>query len=69
MEPQSDSQLLQRSCLDAAQFPNNIVRQDTPKHHLDVYYKRLNDQSERLFCEDGKAAVDILEYSEILKSA
>jgi hypothetical protein len=69
----SDSEQLRRSCLNAFDFPNNIVRTSTPQHYLDAYRLRLAEQidsynkADRLFCEDGKAALDIWEYDDNVK--
>lgn len=58
----SDKQLLATSCCAAAFFPKNIVRSSTSKHHLEGFYKRLNEHKNRLLCEDGRASLDLWEY-------
>ncbi|KAE8444669.1 hypothetical protein EG329_014326 [Mollisiaceae sp. DMI_Dod_QoI] len=63
----TDSELLSDSCSKALLFPNNIVRQTTPQHHLDSYSKRLKEREPFLFSEDGAAALDILEYDDPVK--
>ncbi|CZR62157.1 uncharacterized protein PAC_12054 [Phialocephala subalpina] len=66
----SDTELLRKSCLEAFDFPKNVVRTSTPQHHLNTYRVRLAaeidtfNNSDRLFCEDGKAALDIWEYDD-----
>lgn len=63
----SDFELLIESCNQAATFPRNLVHKLIPQYQLDVYFAHLDDQSSRLFCEDGKAAVDIWEYDDNIK--
>jgi hypothetical protein len=67
MSIQSDTELLIESCKQASIFPRNLVRKFTPQHHLIAYFARLDEQAPRLFCEDGKAAVDIWEYDDNVK--
>lgn len=67
MSDLSDTELLANSCLDASNFPRNIIRHYTPQHHLDAYFSRLDRQAPDLFCEDGKAALDIWEYDDVVK--
>jgi len=59
----SDYQLFSKSCSAAASFPQNIVRPFVSQHHLDAFFRRLNEHEKRLFCRDGDAAVDLWEYS------
>jgi hypothetical protein len=63
----SDADLFTKSCLQASFFPKNIVRHSIPQHHLDDYVSRLDRESSRLFCDDGRAALDILEYDDEVK--
>jgi hypothetical protein len=63
----SDADLFTKSCLEASLFPKNIVRHSTPQHHLDAYVSRLDRESSRLFCDDGRATLDILEYDDEVK--
>ncbi|TVY76115.1 hypothetical protein LSUE1_G004245 [Lachnellula suecica] len=42
----TDSELLDNSCSHKSLFPNNIVHQTTPRHHLDSYTKRLEEMLE-----------------------
>jgi hypothetical protein len=65
----SDTELLAGSCLAASSFPKNIVRHATPLHHLEGYFERLRENAKRIFCEDGKAGLDILEYDDIVKGS
>jgi hypothetical protein len=65
----SDTELLIESCKKAPFFPKNIVLQSTPLHHLESYFIRLEQHARRLFCEDGKAALDIWEYDDNVKGA
>jgi hypothetical protein len=58
----TDKQLLSSSCLAAGSFPKNIVRSTASRYHLEGFYKRLNEDKNRLFCEDGKASLDLWEY-------
>lgn len=58
----SDKQLLSRSCNAAGSFPKNVVRSTTSRHHLEGFFRRLNDHKGRLFCEDGKASLDLWEF-------
>jgi len=63
----SDLELLIASCNQSAIFPSNLVHKLIPRYYLDAYFARLDEQSSRLFCEDGKAAVDIWEYDDNVK--
>ena len=67
MSVQSDTEQLIESCKQAWKFPQNLVQKFTPQHHLDAYYARLDEQAPRLFCEDGKAALNIWEYDDNVK--
>jgi hypothetical protein len=67
MSVPSDIELLIESCKQAAIFPRNLIDKLVPQHHLDAYFARLDNQSSRIFCEDGKAAVDIWEYDDNVK--
>jgi hypothetical protein len=67
MSVQSDTEKLIESCKQAWKFPQNLVQKITPQHHLDAYYARLDEQAPRLFCEDGKAALNIWEYDDNVK--
>jgi hypothetical protein len=62
MSAPTDSDLLARSCREAAAYPRNIVRSLIPSYHLDDYYARLGEQSDRLFSEEAKTAVDVWEF-------
>jgi hypothetical protein len=63
----TDSELLDNSCSQVSLFPKNIVHHTTPQHHLDSYSKRLKEREPFLFCEDGLAALDILEFDDSVK--
>lgn len=63
----TDSELLDASCAQVSQFPNNILHQTTPQHHVDSYGKRLDEREPFMLSEDGSAALDILEYDDQLK--
>lgn len=67
MSVQSDTEQLIESCKQAWKFPQNLVHKFTPQHHLDAYFARLDEQAPRLFCEDGKAALNIWEYDDNVK--
>ncbi|KAH9207730.1 hypothetical protein DL95DRAFT_395781, partial [Leptodontidium sp. 2 PMI_412] len=58
----TDQELLKRATLKSGTFPKNTVRPTTSRHHLDGYLKRLNSHNWRLFCDDGKASVDLWDY-------
>ncbi|KAH7313155.1 hypothetical protein BKA65DRAFT_517421 [Rhexocercosporidium sp. MPI-PUGE-AT-0058] len=63
----SDQELLKGATLKSGNFPKNTVRPTTSRHHLDGYLKRLNSHDRRLFCDDGKASVDLWDYDEYAK--
>jgi len=63
----SDSHLFAKSSSEAVYFPQNVVRPFVSQHHLDAFTRRLNEQETRIFCKDGKAAVDMWEYIDSLK--
>ncbi|KAL5316660.1 hypothetical protein ACEPPN_015709 [Leptodophora sp. 'Broadleaf-Isolate-01'] len=63
----TDQELLKRATLKAGTFPKNTVRPTTSRHHLDGYLKRLNSHNWRLFCDDGKASVDLWDYDDYAK--
>jgi hypothetical protein len=58
----SDKELFSASCASAGLFPTNTVRPTTSRHHLEGFYRRLNEHRNRLFCEEGKASLDLWEY-------
>jgi hypothetical protein len=60
----SDQQLLLKSSSEAAAFPKNTIRSNTSQHHLTGYFLKLNEHEERLFCDDGKAGLNLFEYNE-----
>jgi hypothetical protein len=67
MSTSPDTELLIGSCNQAPTFPRNLVQKLIPQHHLSAYFARLEEQAPRLFCEDGKAALDIWEYDDSVK--
>lgn len=70
MSNPTDSELLDQSCTQISlPFPQNMVHQTTPQHHLDSYSKRLKDRESVLFSEDRSAELelDILEYDDRVK--
>lgn len=40
-----------------ADYPNNLVSPDAYQHTLQALFRRLNEQSRRLFCDENKAAL------------
>jgi hypothetical protein len=67
MSAPTHAQLLDKSCSQLSLYPNNIVHQTTPQHQLGSYSKRLKERDRFLFCEDGSAALDMLEYDDRIK--
>lgn len=61
-----DQDLFLKSCKAAADYPENIVKHNTYKHHLQAYRARLDEKirTGRLFCDEGKAALDIWEFDD-----
>ncbi|KAF4628548.1 hypothetical protein G7Y89_g9603 [Cudoniella acicularis] len=55
---------LGKSCETFMTYPKNIVRSTTPQHYLQQYYNRLSSHQDRIFCDDGKASLDIWEYDD-----
>jgi hypothetical protein len=64
----SEKEQFSASCSRSDDYPKCLVQPATFFHNLALYYDRLNDESERLFCPDVKADVDILEYVDSSKS-
>ncbi|KFY93297.1 hypothetical protein V500_03784 [Pseudogymnoascus sp. VKM F-4518 (FW-2643)] len=67
MASPSDFELLDKSCSQVSKFPYNIVHQTAPQHQLESYKNRLEKREPLMFCEDGWAALDILEYDDHAK--
>jgi hypothetical protein len=65
----TDSELLDDSCSPGQllRFPNNLVHLAVPQHQLDSYRKLMDERKKLLFCEDGAATLDILEYDDHVK--
>lgn len=49
---------LNESCFNSSLFPKNLIIPDTYDHCLKKYFIRLNENQERLFCEEADAVVD-----------
>jgi hypothetical protein len=62
-----DADLLDNSCSQVSLFPSNILHHTTPQYHLNSYKKLLADREPFMFCEDGLAALDMLEYDDNVK--
>jgi hypothetical protein len=57
------------SCNNAAEYPKNIVYHNVYEYVLDAYSERLDEQQNRLFCEDSKAAVNLRDYDDRVQGA
>lgn len=55
---------LARSCFDAAVFPKNLIDPWTYDHSLEKYVERLDQNQSRLFYNESKAAVEVLELED-----
>lgn len=51
-----------KSCEDAQQYPENLVKHNTYTHNLNTYSLMLNERAPRLFCLEEKACLDVWEY-------
>lgn len=49
-------------CQCAKDYPLNLADSTTLAYSLESRYTRLNDQEQRLFCVESKAAIEFLEY-------
>jgi hypothetical protein len=64
-----DETRLMQSCNNAAEYPKNIVHHNVYEHVLDAYAEQLNEQQNRLFCEDSKAALYLQDYDDRVQGA
>jgi predicted xylose isomerase-like sugar epimerase len=51
-----------RSCGEAADYPKNLVSQNTYQHVLDSYFHQLQEKEDNLFCSPKKAAVHFWQF-------
>jgi hypothetical protein len=55
--------LLSESCERFSVYPKNLINAGSSEHNITAYLSRLNHLAERLFVEDGEAALEILDTS------
>ena len=55
------------SCAEAADYPLNLVYQNTYHHILKSYSERLDEQEKRLFFDESKANLCLRDYDEGVK--
>ncbi|KAG4430226.1 hypothetical protein IFR05_014297, partial [Cadophora sp. M221] len=65
----ANSVLFAKSCSEAASYPKNLVQSPFSRSHLERYGNRLHEQSGRLFCEEGRAAVNLWDYDENIEES
>lgn len=54
---------LQDACNDADIYPRTLIHSWAYGHELDYYRKTLDRLEDRLFCQEGQAAVDVWELA------
>jgi hypothetical protein len=52
---------LNHSFMSAHNYPKNLILRAAGSSDLDDYYQRLENESDRLFCEDDDTLVHVLE--------
>jgi len=51
-----------KSCEDAQQYPENMVRHTTYTHNLKAYRLMLEKRADRIFCPQEAAHLNVWEY-------
>lgn len=49
-------------CGDAKSFPLNFSKSDALAYVHEAKYKQLNDEGDRLFCDESKASLNFLDF-------